>query len=35
MCDLEKESMINSFEGKTNLINYFKRFQIFLVLHNI
>jgi|TARA_B110000483_G_scaffold126396_1_gene151832 glycosyltransferase involved in cell wall biosynthesis len=27
MCDLEKESMINSFNGKTNLINYFKRFQ--------
>ena len=25
MCDLEKESMINSFKGKTNLINYFKR----------
>ncbi|MBT3611423.1 MAG: glycosyltransferase [Flavobacteriales bacterium] len=25
MCDLEKESMINSFKGKKNLINYFKR----------
>ena len=25
MCDLEKESMINSFQGKKNLINYFQR----------
>ena len=24
MCDIEKESMINSFDGKSNLINYFK-----------
>ena len=24
MCDLEKESMINSFKGKTNLVNYFQ-----------
>ena len=24
MCDIEKESMINSFKGKINLVNYFK-----------
>ena len=36
MCDPKRESMINSFKGKTNLINYFQRFpNIFGITQHI